>query len=141
MKIISFVNILFLGALFSQTPLYYPGFPQIIDSTNMPSLYNDLPLITDLENDLQKEIILTTEGSKLYVIRSDGSNLSGFPIMISDVICGFASGDIDGNGLLEIIVRTRSQILAIDKWGNSLSGFPVTYYDNTTNPVKIFEFI
>ncbi len=130
--IIILLLLLNLSLLNSQTPVYYPGFPKIIDSIGRPSFSSEIPLITDLDKDGQKEIIFVTlrsSGNFLYVIKSDGNSLTGFPKMFNNLINSVSSGDVDGNGWLDIAIRTSTQVTVIDRFGNNLPGFPVAYND------------
>jgi len=152
MKKLNFLCILFLcitDFLFSQTPVYYPGFPMIVDSLRKQFQKAGGPLITDLENDGQKEIIFfsvdynsaANPPGKLYVIKSDGSNYSNFPKGYNELILDKASGDIDGDGFLDIVFRMTNSIDAIDRFGNHLPGFPIAYSGdiNPFKPINIYD--
>lgn len=127
----------------SQTPVYYPGFPKIIDTLRSPNIGGGFPLITDLENDGQKEIIFALSGSSppfmLYVIKSDGEILSGFPKGYDMAIRSIASGDVNGDGFLDIALRFVNSVDVIDRFGNSLSGFPRLYNDDDVSPTKLIS--
>lgn len=124
------------GVLYSQTPVYYPGYPRMLDSlrTSIRDKSN-VPLISDLDRDGQKEIITVTIGNVqpyylIYVIKSDGSNFPGFPKGFNEPVKDIASGDVDGDGYLDIAIRSKNFVNVIDRFGNNLSGFPVNYVDN-----------
>jgi hypothetical protein len=138
MKTIIFFLISFLNFIqaYSQTPQYYPGFPKIIDSTKFPgSNKAGVPLIIDIEKDGQKEIVFISGNlefpkSKLYVIKSDGSIYPSFPVGFNSAkITATASGDIDNNGYLDIVVRSVDSIFVIDRLGKNIPGFPIRYSD------------
>lgn len=135
-KLLLFQVVIFLLTeitTYSQTPVYYPGFPKRLDSIRSSQGGGSIPLITDLDKDGQKEIIVGasdnnfTNRSMLYVIKSNGEYQTGFPKFISNWrIRAYASGDIDGNGYLEIAMRTDSLLYVFDRFGNNLPGFPVS---------------
>jgi len=133
--------------IFPQTPVYYNNFPIELDVSRSPFLKVSVPLITDLDKDGQKEII--TSGTDyagvlnppvmLYVVKSDASFYPNFPKGFNELIFDIASGDIDGNGFLDIALRMMNSIDVIDKLGNHLDGFPLSYYDGTSNPFKFIS--
>jgi hypothetical protein len=75
-----------------------------------------------------------TLNSKLYVLDWNGNDLTGFPY---DVPAGIEStpavGDIDGNGVYDIIFGCNDKYLyALDMNGDPLSQFPI-YIDHDVN--------
>ncbi|MBK9334306.1 MAG: T9SS type A sorting domain-containing protein [Ignavibacteria bacterium] len=128
----------------SQTPVYYQGFPVIVDTLRKQFQKAGGPLITDLENDGQKEIIFfcvdyngaVSPGVMLYVIKSDGSNYPNFPKGYNELILDKVSGDVNGDGYLDIVMRMTNTVDVIDRFGNHLPGFPVNYSDGDVGPFK-----
>ena len=135
---------LFVVSIQSQTPEYYPGFPRIIDSLRAPYSGASVPLITDLDKDGQREIVFVVAGAvtpsyMLYVINSNGEVQDGYPKGYNTPIRNLASGDVDGNGYLDIAIRFSNSIDVIDRSGNSLSGFPISYIDVDLGPSQIIS--
>jgi len=132
--------------IISQTPYNYID-PIKIDTPRSPFRKAGIPLITDLEKDGMKEIIVFTVDynaaaiplCNLHVLNYDGSNYPNFPIGMQDYALDIASGDINGNGYLDIAIRFTHRIDVIDRFGNSLPGFPLNYSDGDENPVKFIS--
>jgi len=128
---------------YTQPPFFYIESLKV-DSLRAPFRKAGIPLITDLEKDGQKEIIfyvLDYNGGasplgELYVINSLGNNYPEFPKGMSDYPLDIASGDVNGDGFLDIALRYTYNIDIIDRFGNSLTGFPIIYSDGTIDPPK-----
>jgi hypothetical protein len=133
----SFIFILFLIShtfLFRnalcQTPFITANFPVIADSFCTAGFRSAAPLITDLNLDGKKEIIVAVNScypSRLHVIQSNGQNLPGFPVTIWGKPLATACGDINGNGLLEIVIRQYDSLIVITNDGDIMSGFPIYF--------------
>ena len=112
------------------------GFPYIANGA-----INCDPVIGDLDNNGQVEIVFFDKSKYVYAVQQDGTNYPGFPmfanITASDSWVGCPSlGDMDGDGMLEIVYAPnqsglQSKLVVIDTdytGGTSaafLSGFPV----------------
>ncbi|MCX7879000.1 MAG: VCBS repeat-containing protein, partial [Ignavibacteria bacterium] len=146
MKKIKIAILFFLNFyISSQTPYFYHGFPLRIDSVRNVSVGTKTPLITDLDKDGQKEIIIGTSDfyfiykSMLYVIKSNGTHQTGFPKFFPhNWLRAYVSGDINNDGYLDIVLRTDSVLYVLDRFGNNISGFPVT---SNLEPGLNFNFV
>jgi hypothetical protein len=135
------------STLFSQTPIPYNNFPILLDDTRRPFQKAGIPLIADIDKDGQKETIFVTLDYNgvanppimLHVLNSDGINYLNFPKGYNELIHDVASGDVNGDGFLEIALRMTFSFDVIDRFGNSLPGFPVNYSDGDVNPIKFIS--
>ncbi len=100
------------------------------------------PCVGDLDNNGQLEIVFFDSARYLYAVREDGSNYPGFPVYmgftaVHDWVSSPALGDMDGDGMLEIIYTPNqsglvSRIVVVDTdhsggtSGQVLPGWPVT---------------
>ena len=131
----------------SQTPVYYNNYPIIVDDIRKRFQKAGIPLIADIDRNGQKEIIfvaLDYEGAAspplyLYVLNNDGTNFANFPKGYNELIHDVASGDVNGDGFMEIVLRMAFSFDVIDRFGNSLPGFPVSYSDGDINPRKFIS--
>ena len=146
-KIISLILLFnFLSTtLNSQTPIHNTNL--LIDNERKRFQKAGIPLIADIDKDGQKEIIFVTldyEGIAnpplyLYVLNIDGSNYPNFPKGYNELIHDIASGDVNGDGYLDIALRMAFSFDVIDRFGNSLPGFPVNYNDGDIDPTKFIS--
>lgn len=99
------------------------------------------PSLTDIDNDGKLEIIAPAMDQYLYVFRYDGSIQPGFPVLLRDmtqtepvaerIISSPAVGDIDGDGLIEIVVGTSEvygssgRVYAVKPDGTFVPGWPI----------------
>ena len=149
MKIITIfllIFFLFLNVIYTQTPVYYSGYPIIVDSARSPFQKPGVPIVTDLDKNGSKELIfylVVYEGTAnppgmLYVVNNDGSAYTNFPKGYNELIYDISSGDVDGDGYLDIAIRLMNSIDVLDRFGNHLPGFPVDYFGNdAVNPKSI----
>jgi hypothetical protein len=84
------------------TGLLLPGWPYTL--SDWPKGF---PAVVDVDNDKVQDICFTTDGGDLVALSGAASPLAGFPkTMISPSISGVAAGDIDGDGLFELVAAT-----------------------------------
>ncbi len=82
------------------TPL--PAWPMAV-----PDWPKSFPTIVDITDDGLQEICFVDDGGKLNAVRGNGMVVPGYPKqMISGSISGVAAGDIDGDGLYELVTST-----------------------------------
>jgi hypothetical protein len=113
-----------------------PGFPFALPNGDVNSYSS--PVLADINGDNYKEIIFgshnsTTGGGSVYVLKKDGTVLTGWPKTVSNWIYGPpAVGYIDNDNFLDIAVGDQvisaSPIDYVNAWdrnGNQLTGFPI----------------
>ena len=131
-------------------PDLLPGFPLDLGASLESS-----PNLVDFDGDGAREIIIGDASGRVHVIRSDGTEFDGWPVVTTlieevqpgqhldapvfqsldseryaSVIGGPAVGDLDGDGALEIVAADlRGAVYCWDVKGNLLPGFP-TWQDS-----------
>ncbi len=110
------------------TPVLLPGFPVILDSIDFT--YNNGPIIADFDSDGRNEIFIGVNSllltGKVFLLTENGTVKNGFPKTVSCIssYIEVASGDIDKDGKLDLVVKSDS-LYVFDYFGNQISGFPV----------------
>jgi len=80
------------------------------------------PTVADVDDDGVQDVCLATDGGELYAVAGDGQVIGGYPKqMVAPSISGVAAGDIDGDGLLELVAATwDGWVYAWDTTGEAL---------------------
>lgn len=103
----------------------------IATATTLPGWPYDLaywpkgfPTIVDVDNDAVQDVCLATDGGTLLAISGNGELIDGYPkFMIGGSISGVAAGDIDGDGLFELVAATSDGwVYAWDTTGEARPG-------------------
>jgi len=132
-----------------------------IAGQSTPSAVNSAPVVADIDNDGDVEIIVgvgslqvPNQQGGVVALDHNGSRLwshQGFDTfnMWTDggpdgykegVYSSPAVGDIDGDGFLDIVFGGwDNRIWALDRNGNPLSGFPFVHYDTTWGSPSLFD--
>lgn len=100
-----------MHALDLATGMPLPGWPY-------PLAYwpKGFPTVVDVDNDRVQDVCCATDGGTLLAIAGDGSLIAGS-------ISGVAAGDIDGDGLFELVAATwDGWVYAWDTTGQALPG-------------------
>jgi len=112
-----------------------PGFPYFMPNGDVNSYSS--PVLADLDNDNMREIIFGTHvsggGGYVYVLKNNGTVLSGWPKTTSNWVYGPPSvGYINNDNVLDISVGDQvlsgvpsDFVYAWDKNGTALTGFPI----------------
>ncbi len=115
-----------------------PGWPYLTGGGGNNSQVTSSPAVADLDQDGDEEIILAAErsGGLIYVLNRDATVVPGWPRFAP----AFTSvgrlpspvlADLDLDGFLDVVFAGSDGVLrAWDRQGNTLSGFPVIYYDD-----------
>jgi len=101
------------------------------------------PVLADLNNDGKMEIIVNKRLSgagEVYVYKGDATIYPGWPKPINHVpASSSAVGDINGDGIPEIVAESYTSLYVWDRDGNLLPGFPFLlpgdYRNSYSSPV------
>ncbi|MFZ1322393.1 MAG: T9SS type A sorting domain-containing protein [Ignavibacteria bacterium] len=136
--------ILIFGNLSAQSPEYLKGFPKDLDSYYQPMLYGATPIIANFDNQGDKEIAFALKKPqhiKIYILKSDGSDLAGWPVTIVPAYTwpAIAAGDVNNDGFLDVVLRDNDSLFVFNNDGTAMSGFPVFYKDEKLNHVTLYD--
>jgi hypothetical protein len=114
-----------------------PGWP-----INIPYIRLSSPSVADLDGDEDLEIVvggLVTSPSwaeQVNALHHDGTAVAGFPASLPNSSAGninstCVTGDIDGDGQIEIVVRGIDNLFALNHDGTLVTGYPVLLDDES----------
>ena len=124
-----------------------PGFPFMMPNSAVNSYSS--PVLADLDEDGLREIVFGTHvlsgGGFVFVLNSDGSQLTGWPKSVNWWIYGPpAVGYIDDNEMLDVAVgdqvlspQPTDYVYAWDATGHPLPGFPIGPINAINNQVAL----
>jgi outer membrane protein assembly factor BamB len=91
------------------------------DSVSFRAYIYSAPTLVDLDRDGHMEIVVGTSVGFLYVLRSDGSTMRGWPVQMGEIQGQVAAADLDGDGYSELIAAdTRGSVAAFRRDGTEL---------------------
>lgn len=112
-----------------------PGFPFMMPNSDVNSYSS--PVLADVDNDNVREIVFGTHvsggGGYVYILKNNGTVLSGWPKTTSNWIYGPPSvGYIDNDNIIDVAVGDQvlsgvpsDYVYAWNKNGVQLAGFPI----------------
>ncbi|MBK9332999.1 MAG: T9SS type A sorting domain-containing protein [Ignavibacteria bacterium] len=139
------ISIIGSRLIFAQVPVYLQGFPLSLDSTYQPIFYGVTPIVADFDKDGNNEILFCLHKprhNRVYLIKSDGSKLNGWPITINYDRAGWpaiAAGDVNNDGFLDVVLRDKDSLWVIKPDGKYLNGFPIYYPHDKLAQVALFD--
>jgi hypothetical protein len=129
------------GFVLAQSPELLPGFPIVLDS-NSESGY--APIVADFDNDNLKEILICyyqSQGrSKISLLRDDGSMMMNWPKFINDLGVVSAAGDVNNDGYIDIVIRSKDSLFVFDRQGDLLTGFPIFFSSGSSTSLVLYDF-
>ncbi len=116
--------------------LIMPGWPQDIPYIRLSS-----PSVADLDLNGDLEIVVggwstSPYGEEVHAYDHDGTVADGFPVILDNSPSGnvnstCTTGDIDGDGFPEILVKAVNNIYALNHDGSIAAGYPIFLDDES----------
>jgi len=84
------------------TGMTLPGWPY-----GLTSWPKGFPAVVDVDDDTVQDVCFATSSGELFAVSGQGQLIDGYPKqMVASSISGVAVGDIDGDGLFELVAAT-----------------------------------
>ncbi|WP_372773997.1 DUF3352 domain-containing protein [Mangrovibacterium sp.] len=114
--------------------------PQTVWQSKLDTTISGKPQLVTNHNDRQnKEVIVQDNNNNLYLINKEGVRL--WKIKLSGKILGDVHQvDYYRNGKLQYLFNTQSQLYLLDRNGNHVAKFPVSFRAPATNGVAVFDY-
>jgi len=114
--------------------------PQTVWQSKLDTTIWIKPQIVTNHNDRQnKEVIVQDNANNLYLINKEGVRL--WKVKLSDKILGDVyQVDYYRNGKLQYLFNTKDKLYLLDRNGNHVAKFPVTFRSPATNGVALFDY-
>jgi len=73
----------------------------------VPDWPHGFPSVVDVDDDRSRDVCFSTDGGEVYAVSGQGELIEGYPkLMLSPSISSVAVGDIDSDGLYELVAAT-----------------------------------
>ncbi len=98
------------------------------------------PLLVDVDHDGRREVVVVSRymngaADRVHALGNNAVDAAGWPFMLgawSSSICSPAAGDLDGDGVLEIVFVTENdKLYVIDETGQAVAPFPLAFTANS----------
>jgi hypothetical protein len=123
--------------------LYNPNLtvrPQTVWQSHLASSLCKKPLIVKNRYDQQDdEIILADSKNNVYMLNNIGRIVWQINVG-SPILSDIQLIDINKNEDYQLIFNTKEKLFIVDKRGNDLQNFPVSFRVNATNGVSVFDY-
>jgi hypothetical protein len=99
------------------------------------------PLLVDVDHDGRREVVVASRYNNgtpdvVYALGNNATNAAGWPYALGvwcTSICSPAAGDLDGDGVLEIVfVSENDKLHVVDETGHAVAPFPLSFTSNNT---------
>lgn len=113
---------------------------QTVWQSNVGSGIGSKPQIVKNHNDpVNKEVILQDDQNNLHQITKDGRVRWSVTIQ-EPILSEIQQVDIYKNGKFQYLFNTKSKLYLLDRDGNNVDRFPITFRSPATNGVSIFDY-
>ncbi len=131
-------NLIFNNISAKYTP-YSVDSPQTVWETRLDTSISMKPQLVINHSTQNREIFVQDNQHNIYLINDVGRVLWKRPL--NEAIMGEAHQiDVYKNGRLQILFSTKSKIYLVDRYGNNVSGYPITLRASATNPVAVIDY-
>lgn len=108
--------------------------------SNLGEQFDFKPQIVRNHNDLtNNEVILQDKSNNLHLLTNNGRQRWSIPIA-GPVLGEIHQIDYFKNGKLQFLFNTKDKLYLIDRDGNNVANFPVTFRSPATNGVNVFDY-
>ncbi|WP_340113505.1 outer membrane protein assembly factor BamB family protein [Maribellus mangrovi] len=96
-------------------------------------------IVINHTNENEKEVIVQDEENRLHLVSADGNIIWSIPIS-GKILSEIHQMDMFRNGKLQYLFNTSEKLYLIDRNGNNVGNFPVTFESAATNGVSVFDY-
>jgi hypothetical protein len=131
-------NLLYSNAYISYNPLRKEQNTALWE-TKLEASVSSRPYLLINHKNKTKDVFVQDDANKIYLISNTGK-ISWSKQLSEKIMSDVTQIDMLKNGKLQMIFNTRSEIHALDRNGNEMSGFPVKLKSNATAPISIMDY-
>ncbi len=113
--------------------------PQTIWESRLDNTVSCKPALVINHNDNSKEILVQDEKNILYLLTNSGREI--WRIQLDEQITSrIFQIDLYKNNKFQYLFSTKSKLHVIDRLGNYIEKFPVSYRSASTSPIAVFDY-
>lgn len=96
-------------------------------------------LVVNHDNKANREVILQDDQNKLHLVTTEG-RIRWTVSIPEPILSEIFQIDYYKNGNLQYLFNTKSKLYLLDRNGNNVARFPITFRSPATNPVSVFDY-